>query len=191
MTKLLTDISVCGYAVETWLPIPDFIGYEVSDMGNVRSFRPKNGKGNLQEVPRLLKNLSTVKKEYLRVGLLDSNQRLRHFPIHTLVLLAFIGERPSKKHQACHFDGNAKNNKLSNLSWGTAQQNADDRKRHGTQICGENVAISVLTVEQVKEIKAALPVWKKGFGKYFSNKFGVGHSAISAIKHNQTWKHVC
>lgn len=175
---------------EEWLPIPDFIGYEASTLGNIRSYRSINGKGGLRQVPRLLKLRDTPKKKYLRVGLVDGLGKVKHIPVHTLVLLTFVGPRPSKDHDCCHQDGNARNNVVWNLRWDTRQANADDRVNHGTQVRGETVNLAVLTETQVREIKGALPTWKKGMGRFFARKFGVGDSAISAIKLGLTWRHV-
>ena len=40
---------------EEWKVIKGFIGYEVSSLGRVRSFRPRNGRGKLKETPAILK----------------------------------------------------------------------------------------------------------------------------------------
>lgn len=175
---------------ERWLPIVDYPGYDISNYGNVRSYRPLNGQGSLMQTPRFMKLSPGPQKEYLRVGLSDGKGKVRHFPVHTLLLLTFVGPRPSEQHDACHFDGNAKNNFLGNLRWDTKQANADDRVRHGTQIRGESVSLAKLTEDQVREIKAAIPFWKKGMGKFFAEKFGVGNTAVSYVKHNKTWAHV-
>lgn len=182
-------LKVVGF-VEEWLPVPEFIGYEVSNLGRVRSYRSPNGRGDLLELPRQIKTATTPRKEYLRVGLSNGAGDVKWSPVHTLVLIAFVGPRPSADHQACHNDGDAKNNVLSNLRWDTIKENASDRIKHGTQVRGENVKRAVLTSAQVQEIKDALPFWKKGMGKYFAQKFGVGDSTISAIKLGQTWEHI-
>lgn len=50
--------------------------------------------------------------------------------IHRLALEAF--DRPGRDgEQGCHIDGDATNNALWNLRWGTQSENWDDRKRHG------------------------------------------------------------
>ena len=176
--------------LEEWRPVVGFTGYEVSNLGNVRSYRSINGKGGLRPVPRSLKLLNSPQKEYLRVGLVDGLGGVTHIPVHKPVLLAFVGPRPSLAHDCCHRDGNARNNTLENLRWDTRQANADDRVNHDTQVRGTAVAKAVLTEDQVREIKAALPSWKKGMGRRFAQKFGVGDSAISAIKQGLTWSHV-
>ena len=120
---------------------------------------------------------------------MQGNKRY-HKKVHTLVLLAFKGERPSQEYDGCHDDGNAENNYLSNLYWGTKQENAQDRLRHGTQCQGEQVRLSKLTSEQATEILNHLPMWKRGDGRKFARKFGVSDSTISAIKSQHTWKHL-
>lgn len=174
---------------ECWIGIPEFPGYEVSDLGNVRSYRSPNGKGSLQTTPKLLRQGKPKGKPYFRVNLMQGNKRY-HKKVHTLVLLAFKGERPSQEYDGCHDDGNAENNYLSNLYWGTKQENAQDRLRHGTQCQGEQVRLSKLTSEQATEILNHLPMWKRGDGRKFARKFGVSDSTISAIKSQHTWKHL-
>lgn len=191
MSTDLMNLAVIGMDPnEEWKPIDGFSGYEVSNFGQVRSFRPKNGRGGLTETPRLLKQGFGKGKQYYRVGLINEGC-VTYFPVHKLVLTAFRGPRPSPDFDACHNDGNARNNRLTNLRWDTRQANADDRVAHGAQVRGEQVGLAVLTEDQVQEIKAAIPIWRKGMGQYFSRKFGVGSSAISAIKNGQTWRHVC
>jgi hypothetical protein len=51
---------------------------------------------------------------------------------HKVVLEAFVGPRP-EGHQACHGNGDRKDNRLSNLRWGTAKENQADREAHGTR----------------------------------------------------------
>jgi HNH endonuclease len=181
-------LKVAG--LEQWLPIVDHPGYDISTYGNVRSYRPLNGVGGFTKTPRPLKLSPGPKKEYIRAGLSNGAGSVQCFPVHTLMLLTFVGPRPTEYHDSCHNDGNAKNNLIGNLRWDTRQANADDRVRHGTQVRGTSVSLSKLTEEQVKEIKAAIPTWKKGMGKFFCEKFGIGASAVSSIKHNKTWVHV-
>lgn len=182
-------MQVAGNLPEQWKPVEGFSGYEVSNLGRVRSFRPLSGKGPLTEVPRLLKQGTSKGKNYLRVGL-SNEGKATWFSVHVLVLKAFHGPRPTPTHDSCHNDGNAQNNCATNLRWDTKQANADDRITHGTQVRGESAPRSTLTEDQVKEIKAALPHWKWGMGRYFANKFGVGDSAIHSVKTGQTWGHV-
>lgn len=56
--------------------------------------------------------------------------------VHSLVAKQYLPPRPSELHQVRHLDGNKSNNNASNLAWGTAKENADDRKSHGKTSCG-------------------------------------------------------
>lgn len=103
---------------EAWRPVPGVEPYEVSNMGRVR-----NG-----ETGRVLKPWKTHSnsREYWRVELKRKKHR-----VHTLVLAAFIGPRPSG-HECAHHNGDSLDNRLCNLRWATPQENRADGERHGT-----------------------------------------------------------
>lgn len=175
---------------EQWKIVAGFTGYEVSSHGWVRTYRPVNGRGPFLREPREINPRAITGKPYLRVTLTNNDGRQVTRRVHILVLETFIGPRPTQEHQTRHLDGNHKNNRLDNLLWGTVQENSDDRLAHGTQVRGEKVGIAKLTEQQVQEIKAAIPFWKKGMATSFANKFGVGRTAITEIRKNNTWRHV-
>lgn len=89
---------------------------------------------------------------YIRVNLRDNGRR-KNALVHRLVLEAFVGPSPTEEHESRHLDGNASNNRLSNLRWGTSAENEADKKRHGTSPVGENHPHAKLTDQQVKEIR--------------------------------------
>ena len=181
--------SIKSGILEEWKPVPDFHGYEVSNLGEVRSYRTTSPAGKQRTTPILRKTVLTKDKKYLQISIANHAGAVT-YSVHTLVLLAFVGPKPTNQHECCHKDGDGTNNQLANLRWGLPISNAADRILHGTQIRGETCNLSVLTETQVKEIKQALPVWKRGFGKQFAQKFGVCESVISAIKHGHTWVHI-
>ena len=174
---------------EEWKPIPGYSGYEVSNYGNFRTYHSANGRGTLRIEPRELKPRSISGKPYLRVRLTRFGRQKHDRKAHVLILETFVGPCPNG-YESRHLDGNHKNNRLDNLLWGTAQENADDRQIHGTQICGEQIANSVLTENQIQEIKQAIPNWERGFTSIFSKKFGVSRSTINAVRDGITWRHV-
>lgn len=53
------------------------------------------------------------------------------FRVHTLVALAFLGERPKHKNLIRHLDSNKQNNHYSNLAYGTDKENYADHKSLG------------------------------------------------------------
>lgn len=120
---------------EQWKPIPGWEGcYEVSDQGRVRSLERKTwcprGAGFWRTVGT--KTLSPgLVRGYERVSL-QRNGHLENVSVHRLVLLAFIGPCPEGM-EACHNDGDKRNNHLSNLRYDTSSANHLDRNRHGSQ----------------------------------------------------------
>jgi hypothetical protein len=75
-----------------------------------------------------------------RVIKMRDNHRYAHIAIHCLVLLAFVGPRPEPHYQGCHWDGNARNNALSNLRWDTPSANQLDRRRYNHDIRAKSIS---------------------------------------------------
>jgi hypothetical protein len=125
-------------------PALDLDGYLIGDDGSVWSTR--------QGEPRLLKQ--RIEEGYFHVAINLGGGKVRRVPVHKLVLRAFVGPRP--KDQMCrHLNGNALDNRFSNLVWGTAAENAQDSIRHGTFVGlrkGDAAPHTRLTQVQVQEI---------------------------------------
>jgi hypothetical protein len=118
---------------ERWLPIPGWEGYySVSDMGRVRS-EPRTIHtiaGQARHVPGCVLRPGRNRSRRLTVALCrDGRTDTRH--IHRLVATAFLGPRPPGL-EVCHGDGDACNNRLSNLRYDTKSSNQLDSVRHGT-----------------------------------------------------------
>lgn len=118
---------------EEWRPVIGWEGlYEVSDLGRVRSLpRRVIGGGYGGEAIRGGRMLNPIVDtgDYRFVAL--SNGGKRKLSVHSLVAAAFIGPRPTPKHEVRHLDGDPSNNTLANLAYGTGAENWDDRRRHG------------------------------------------------------------
>lgn len=101
---------------------------------------------------------------------------------------AFLAPRPSLAHQLRHLNGNKLDNRAVNLAWGTAQENIDDRERHGTTARGERVGTAVLTAKEVAAIKRGLV---GGASKAsLARAFGVSWPCIDHIARGDNWNHV-
>jgi hypothetical protein len=173
---------------EQWKAVVGHAGYEVSDLGRVRSYRPLSGRGPYVSVPRLLALRSVKGGKYQMVCLsVYGEVRTKVRPVHQLVLEAFVGPCPSGM-EALHRDDNGTNNVLDNLRWGTRAENIEDKIANGKQIKGESHPLSKLTEAQIAEIRAAIPTWKRGMGRRFAEKFGVTETNVSYIKRGKTWK---
>lgn len=112
-------------------------GYRVTADGRVFSVEHNwrgYGERELSQLPH--------KDGYLTVRLMVNGKRKR-FAVHRLVAEQFLAPRPSPTHQVRHLDGNKANNRVANLAWGTAKENADDRQMHGRTSRGERHAIAI------------------------------------------------
>lgn len=162
---------------ERWLPVVGFKGrYEVSDRGRVRSLHWGE--------PRVLAPSPHPGGYVLYHLYLDGKRKA--VTAHRAVMEAFVGPRP-KGMQIRHKDGLRQNNKLSNLSYGTPQQNADDKHRHGTALCGETSPLSKINTIAVLEIRR---LRGKNTQQELADRFGITFSNVSAIQLRKSWCHV-
>ena len=97
--------------VEIWWDIDGFDGYQVSNLGNVRSLN-YNGTGNVQ----LLKpSLSGPNRGYKSISMQVADKVIRR-NVHRLVAKAFI-PNPNDLSEINHIDEDGTNNKVNNLEW--------------------------------------------------------------------------
>jgi len=93
--------------------------------------------------------------------------------VHRLVLTAF--DRPAvAEEQGCHRDGNATNNHIANLRWGTQGDNWEDSKRHGN-----HRRYSKLTESDVSEIRRRHS--RGETGEALAHHFGVSATQVRNI----------
>ncbi len=123
--------------------VPGFPDYFVTKAGVVWSRRGKS--------PRVMVGQRRP-RGYRRV-LLASAEGYKPFYVHRLVLLAHVGKPPTSAHQARHLNGVAGDDRLDNLAWGTATENANDKRDHGTLLEGEQAPASKLTESAVCEMR--------------------------------------
>ena len=101
----------------------DIIGYEglyqISNFGNVKSFRAKNSTGKL----RKLDKSKSGNLFYYRITLHKDNVSTK-FLVHRLVAMHFLStDEDYSKLQVNHIDNDGLNNHVSNLEWCTASEN--------------------------------------------------------------------
>jgi hypothetical protein len=145
-------------------PIPGFRDYYATVDGDVLSFK-RGGYRRLRPIQSRDGHLYV----FLYLG--------RHRPkvwIHQAVLLAFCGQ-PEPGQEGRHLNGDPTDNHLRNLAWGTRQENADDRKRHGRVPTGERSGTHKLTEADVRTIRAEYGTQSL---RAMARRFGVSHTAI-------------
>lgn len=95
--------------------------YYVSNLGRIKSMRMVN------------LNEKLLKPRQYGKGYLSVNINKKNKPIHHLVALIFIGERPEGL-QIDHIDRNKLNNRADNLRYVTANENQQNRDSYRTDI---------------------------------------------------------
>jgi hypothetical protein len=170
---------------ERWLPVVGYEGlYEVSDHGRVRSMDRICESGRLRR-GRLLACPIDVKGAGYRFVNLSRNWKAKKSNVHVLVLEAFVGPRPSERHEACHKDGDRANAALQNLRWDTPEGNHADRLLHGTDCRGEKQGHAVLTAELVRWIRES-----PQSSLQLAPVLGVASSTIRAVRLRNNWAHL-
>lgn len=117
--------TVCSE--EIWKPVVGAeAGYQVSNLGNVRSLdrtiTTKAGVKKRRKGQSL--KLIQAKNGYLTVNIQGMKS------VHRLVLEAFVGACPPGM-ETCHKNGIRTDNRVDNLYWGTSSENNLDIVRHG------------------------------------------------------------
>lgn len=157
-------------------PIPNFPGYGVTKLGKVYSCRMRWKKGKW----RLLKP-HPHEHGHLTLMLVQ-NGKFKTVHVHQLVLYTFVG--PCPKGMECrHLDGNALNNKKSNLKWGTRKQNRADCIKHGTYWRGGNGQRKVWESTRVRFVKLRKQGWKMAD---IAAEFKI--AKVTLYKYQKIWK---
>ena len=170
---------------EEWQEIPGHEGYEVSDHGRVRSYwRSRKGGGRYrQDTPHLLTLVPDGSASRWKVHL---GGQAQNKAVHTLVLLTFVG--PPQPGQECrHLNGNKLDNRLSNLAWGTKQENAQDGVQHGTW-AGERNGRAKVTEETVRQIRAMASSGTSY--REIGRRMNLPDLLVGRIVRRVTWAHV-
>jgi hypothetical protein len=109
---------------EIWKSVPNYIGYEVSSLGRVRSLDRISVSGYRLKGKVLKQSVSGT--GYIVVGL-NANTKY----VHQLVAMAFLGHEPcGYKVEVNHIDENKCNNRLDNLEVLTQEEHKS--RKHKT-----------------------------------------------------------
>lgn len=127
-------------ATSYWRPVPRYPDIEVSEslefrtIERTRTFPVVGGTTRTRTFPsHILKIMWFDKGGYGNVFITSLR---RAIGAHVLVCLAWHGEPPVGKTYALHRDGDPANFHPSNLYWGSAKDNSEDARRHGTLATG-------------------------------------------------------
>ena len=174
---------------ERWLPVVGYEGYyEVSDQGRVRSVeRTITYKdGRVYGYPsKLIKLHKRSNYYYVRLRISCS---LKSFAIHRLVLSTFAPVDGWEELEVRHNDDTPANNQLTNLCWGTSQDNSNDCVSRNRQSRGEKVPQSKLRERDVKTIRQLFDDGRSQAA--ISRLFVVDPETIRNVVLGKSWSHI-
>ena len=174
---------------EIWKIIPQFPYYAASNLGRIKSIERK-----VRFISKIGNEHWRLKREYiisqhdqgtgyLVADLSIDDERIAR-TVHSLVIQAFKGLRPPGL-DVRHLNGIKKDNRTTNLKYGTKTQNFNDRLRHGTYYSSSSAAkLSILQVKKIKNLR-----YKKS-AKELSILFDVLPRAIENIWSGRSWIYV-
>jgi transposase len=171
------------------LPLPSVPNVEYRRVvGNPSYAVGTDGKVLSQKSGREWRPVAVVPRDgYLFVNIWEKG-RSRTRGIHRLMLEAFVGVPPEPGMECRHLDGVRSNNVLINLAWGTQQDNADDRLRHGTVPRGEASPTAKINEVQVLAIMGRLAAGDSK--RQIAEAFGVSLSEVYGINKGKLWGHL-
>lgn len=170
--------------MEIWKPVRGWEAlYEVSDAGRIRSFDRRCATAHGGVAIRKGRVLSPVVKGkgYLAVTLADRAAR-KQVLVHSVVLLTFVGVRPEGL-QACHFDDDKTNNRLSNLRYDTPEANNADALRNGVKPIRQRHGCAKLTEADVSAIRSSMVS-----NADISAAFGIHKAHAWSLRVQRHWK---
>jgi hypothetical protein len=174
---------------------PSFNGYSATEDGRIFSHRRRGVRTEGHGGTRICVDPSysyeltqqVTPKGYHTVSIMFANGKARPVGVHQLVADAYLGPVPDGM-EVRHDNGAPSDNRPSNLLYGTCQDNADDRKRHGTYFSGGEHSNAKLTNEQAAAIRDAR--LRRVKVKDLAAQYGVGVSTIEDVIYNRSYKEV-
>jgi HNH endonuclease/NUMOD4 motif len=176
-------MSDSDHTTENWVGLVQFPGYDVSDLGRVRSYwiAGSHPQRMTSEPETLSPAINSV--GYPRVTLKDRNRKTRYVNVHRLILECFVGMAPEGTIGR-HLNDIKTDNRLVNLAWGSHGDNRRDSYRNGTPTIGQRVAR--LTSIQVAEIKRLSQAGRSQAS--IARQFGIHPSHVSKMCSGHRWK---
>ena len=180
-----TEERIMEATKETWKPIKNFPGYDISDYGRVRTWRDSQGRTYGRSMSHIITQDKAKHGGYPSVRIVK-NGHYKHLCVHKLVLESFRSER-KKGFECRHLDGNPQNNHLDNLAWGTSLENKNDIRRHGGHmnrgVFNGNSKINEKIVAEIKHLLEQRNLSQSRIAKQFK----ISQPHVCGINKNRYW----
>jgi hypothetical protein len=162
--------------MEQWIDVVGYSGlYGVGDLGTIKSLDrvvPHTRYGTMKVKGRIMRPVLHLdnKGRIVRVAVALCKEGVKtNKYIHRLVLEAWVGPCPDG-HEGCHEDGDATNNAVCNLRWGSHASNVQDSIRHGMHnVCPVRRSDGVIFVSIAEAARqtgcATACIWRACNGK--------------------------
>lgn len=177
-----------------WRKIPFLSTYSVSAAGEIRFDGNSSyvidavGREYVKtNTPRRVSTKSKAAGRYHKFRAFDGGSA-RTVYVHHAVAAAFLGPRPDGA-QIRHLDGNTSNNAASNLAYGSAKQNAEDKIAHGTHRAGGQCHQAKLSEPLVRAVRVFAKDPRMS-NSYLAGLYGVAPQTMDRVVSRHTWRHV-
>ena len=170
------------------LPIEGFNGYYAGENGGIYSYwtRGVGSRIDLDKVPTKLSPCLDGKGRYLHVCIKNKDGEFETRNIAPIICRSFNG-LPNEGEEVSHLDGNKLNNNPNNLLWEGRSKNHQRKKIHGTDDRGYKNSRSLVTKEQLIEIRSLLNKGEKTH-KEIGELFVVSRGCITKINTGYRYK---
>lgn len=162
-------------------------GYRFGDDGSLWSCWRKGGGGPIGRWKRLSPGVGTNGYHNFR-PLIDGKRVTVDLP--RIILEAFVGPAPDGM-EVCHGDRDKGNNRLSNLRWGTREENIEDSRRHGTcpiGIPGKANRMAKVTEDDIPTIRRLASEGMKY--QDIAVRYNLHKTTVGEIVRRDIWAHV-
>jgi hypothetical protein len=196
--KIVADLILLRHFLETqieiWAPIVGVPYYEISTLGNLRSYIGTKGFGGrtgfkriICGTPHAIKSFPRCAKTPYLVAAVQTPKGERQVQIHRLVAQAFL-PNPSHLPQVNHKNLIKSDPRVGNLEWVTNKENHCHASRHGAKAHGEGHGMVKLTEVSVLAIRHRYANGVKM--PQLATEYGVSKQSIWRIVHRKNWKYL-
>lgn len=131
---------------EEWKEITGYPFYEVSNLGRLRSWMPRGGRGirskSKVQTPRIKKLSRGTQYLFVSLYATPGGHDGKRVNVHSLVANAFC----EGSGEVRHLNGNSFDNRASNLALGTSKENKLDNIKNNTIACNRGVFTEISNI---------------------------------------------